>query len=75
MNGASTDLPLQENDDFYDYEIKTFKTGLKVKKNQKINTQNYKSGRWDINEHRLFMELFIKYKKNWKKVLRLIILD
>ena len=75
MNGASTDLPLQENDDFYDYEIKTFKTGLKVKKKQKINTQNYKSGRWDINEQRLFMELFIKYKKNWKKVLRLIILD
>lgn len=69
MKTPSTDILM--HDDFsssIQSDTPTSKPSITKKKKKRLNTVKYKSGRWDANEHRLFLELFMKYKKNWKKV-------
>lgn len=67
MKTLSTDLPLNEDDSFQ-CESDILKQNIHKKKKKRLNSSKFKTGRWDVNEHKQFIELFLKYKKNWKKV-------
>ena len=68
MNLPSTDIQQMESK-LSKTSLNSFKQIVMTKKRKRLNIQKYKSGRWDNKEQSLFLNLFKKYKKNWKKVL------
>lgn len=71
MKVFSTDLPLNDDESFL-CESENKKPNITRKKKKRLNTTKFKTGRWDVSEHKHFMELFMKYKKNWKKVYKIL---
>jgi hypothetical protein len=71
MKMPSTDLPLKDDDSssLVHSETQNSKPLSLKKKKKRLNTLKFKCGRWDLCEHKQFLELFMKYKKNWKKVI------
>ena len=67
MKTPSTDFPLPDESSIQNESLPILEI-VQRKKKKRLNTLKYKSGRWDVSEHKLFLELFMKYKKNWKKV-------
>jgi hypothetical protein len=74
MKTHSTDLPMN-GDESFQCECEIIRLNINKKKKKRLNLSKFKTGRWDVTEHKQFVELFLKYKKNWKKVSLFVYLD
>ena len=74
MKAQSTDLPLN-GDESFQCESEIIRLNIHKKKKKRLNSNKFKTGRWDVHEHKQFVELFLKYKKNWKKVSLFVDID